>query len=112
MNLFRVEEMWAILRKTFLECSTIQTLQQLKPQLTYNDIQSQRLHLDLRGVENLLAAFGMLVTDETHRQIYQEASQDGAQPVNPERLLVSSAIFQNLVLKEDSGDVSLLLSSL
>lgn len=111
MNLFRVEEMWTILHKTFLECATIQALQQLKPQLVYGDMHSQRLYLDLKGVDQLMAAFGMLVTDETCRQIYQEASQDGAQPVNAERLLVSSAIFQNLVLKEDSGNVFLLLSS-
>jgi hypothetical protein len=99
MNLFRVEEMWELLRSSFLECG------QLKgPSVSGNIVPSKHLNLDLRGLTTLLDNFGMLSSDETIRQIYQEATHEGSCKVTPESLLVYSAIFQNLVLKEDRGN--------
>jgi len=104
MNLYKVEEMWRVLRLAFVEVHTG------NHKTSFHCPRQHQSGLDQLSMAKVLEYFDFNPTDEEVRQIYHQSVHSSATGMStPESLLVDSPMFQNRLLEDDSDDISQLL---
>jgi len=105
MNLYKVEEMWRVLRLAFVEVETVNFETSFRRQSL-----ELRSGLDLMSIAQVLEYFDLNPTDEEVRQIFHQSVELVANGLaTPQSLLVDSPTFQNRLLEDESDDIGQLL---
>jgi len=105
MNLYKVEEMWRVLRMAFVEVKTGNFEASFR-----RHAHELRSGLDLVSIAQVLMYFDLNPTEEEARQIFHQSVELSANGLaTPESLLVDSPTFQSRLLEDDSDDIGQLL---